>query len=204
MAGAPPTSRPEQKSRSDWETARTFSNRENWSVEEYLDLNGNYLIEYINGRIEVLSMPKYSHQMIVLYLCNLLRAVVMPRNLGKVAISPFKIHISETEYREPDISFMSIEHLGRTNDDFWVGADLVMEVVSADDRNRDLVTKRAVYARAGIPEYWIVDPRDSRIIVLKLVGIQYEIHGVYGHSQIATSNLLPGFEVNVTAALSAE
>jgi Uma2 family endonuclease len=128
----------------------------------------------------------------------------MPRNLGKVAISPFKVHISETEYREPDVTFMSTDHFDRTNDDFWIGADLVMEVVSEDDRRRDLVTKRAVYARAGIPEYWIVDPRDAQSTVLKLAGDCYEVHGEFQAGQVATSSLLPGFEVDVTAALAAK
>jgi Uma2 family endonuclease len=187
-----------------WEIARIFPSQGNWSVDEYLALNGNYLIEFIDGRIEVLPMPKFSHQMIVLFLCNILRAFVMPRNLGKVVMSPFKVHISETEYREPDVAYMSTDHFDRTNEDFWMGADLVMEVVSEDDRRRDLVTKRAVYARAGIPEYWIVDPRDARITVLKLAGDFYEVHGEFQPGQIATSNLLPEFSVDVTAALAAQ
>ena len=40
----------------------------------------------------------------------------------------------------------------------WTGADLVIEVVSPDDPDLDLVVKRQEYAQAGIPEYWIVDP----------------------------------------------
>ena len=52
------------------------------------------------------------------------------------------------------------------------GADLAIEVVSegAEARERDLETKRAEYARAGISEYWIVDPQESRITVLTLDG----------------------------------
>jgi Uma2 family endonuclease len=48
----------------------------------------------------------------------------------------------------------------RVTDEYWEGADLVMEVVSShdEDRRRDLVVKREEYARAGIAEYWIVDP----------------------------------------------
>jgi Uma2 family endonuclease len=49
------------------------------------------------------------------------------------------------------------------------GADLVIEVLSKD-RDRDLQMKRLEYAQAGIPEYWIGDPRDQRITVLRLAG----------------------------------
>lgn len=69
-----------------------------------------------------------------------------------------------------------------------------MEVVSTD-RQHDLVTKRAEYARAGIPEYWIVDPQERRITVLSLDGDAYREHGSWGPGQTADSSSLPGFAV---------
>jgi Uma2 family endonuclease len=54
---------------------------------------------------------------------------------------------------------MKAEHRNRRTFDYWEGADLVVEIVNRDDPARDLETKRAEYAEAGIPEYWIVDPR---------------------------------------------
>jgi len=84
-----------------------------------------------------------------------------------------------------------------------VGADLVMEVVSPDDPQRDLVTKREEFAEAGITEYWIVDPRNSHITVLDLEGTQYAVHGKFKPGQKAISRLLPGFSVDVTAVFAA-
>ena len=78
-----------------------------------------------------------------------------------------------------------------------------MEVVSDDDRRRDLETKRQEYAQAGIPEYWIVDPRLKRITVLWLDGAAYSVHGEFAEGTEATSRLLEGFKVNVAAALAA-
>ena len=86
---------------------------------------------------------------------------------------------------------------------FWSGADLVGEVVSPDDPGRDLVRKRQEYARAGIPEYWIVDPMAQHIIVLQLVGSTYREHGVFTRGTQATSALLPGFTVAVDTILDA-
>ncbi|MDB5291432.1 MAG: hypothetical protein JWL69_2673, partial [Phycisphaerales bacterium] len=82
--------------------------------------------------------------------------------------------------------------------------DLVMEVVSEDGCRRDLEEKRRDYALAGIPEYWIVDPREQSITVLTLSGKQYIVAGEAHNGQKAASVLLKGFEVDVTAALSAE
>jgi Uma2 family endonuclease len=74
-----------------------------------------------------------------------------------------------------------------------------MEVISPDDPKRDLVEKRREYAQAGIPEYWLIDPRQQTITVLALGEDSYNVHGVYNHSQQATSSLLPGFVVDVSA-----
>ena len=74
-----------------------------------------------------------------------------------------------------------------------------MEVVSGSpaDRDRDLVRKRRDYALAGIPEYWIVDPQEEVIYVLRLEGKEYVEHGRLTAGDVATSALLPGFTVPV-------
>ena len=102
------------------------------------------------------------------------------------------------QYREPDIVYLSAERLKATQQ-YPDGADLVMEVVSEGEeaRERDFVQKREEYAKAGIPEYWIIDPRQREIHVLALEGDAYVEHGVFNDGQVATSELLKNFTVNV-------
>ncbi|MGH2522589.1 MAG: Uma2 family endonuclease, partial [Anaerolineales bacterium] len=97
------------------------------------------------------------------------------------------------------VVFMLAEHAARRHEQFWEGADLVMEVVSDDDRRRDVETKRFEHARAGIPEYWMVDPTPGRIIVLRLEGERYLVHGEFERGAQAQSALLAGFSVDVAA-----
>ena len=78
-----------------------------------------------------------------------------------------------------------------------------MEVVSDDDPNRDHVRKRAEYAKAGIKEYWIVDPRDRTVAVLLLKGKKYQERGVFEDGEAATSAVLPGFAVDVAEVFGA-
>jgi Uma2 family endonuclease len=106
--------------------------------------------------------------------------------------------------REHDVVFMLADNRTRCGEDCWDRADLVMEIVSPDDPDRDLEVKRVEYARAGIPEYWIVEPVAKRITVLKLKGKRYVVHGEFGKGEKATSALLPGFSVEVSAALKTE
>jgi Uma2 family endonuclease len=85
------------------------------------------------------------------------------------------------------------------------GADLVVEVVSEGEksRERDLVTKRAEYAKAEISEYWIVDPEEQNITVLVLDQGSYGLHGKFGQNETATSVLLSGFQVRVADVFAA-
>jgi Uma2 family endonuclease len=170
-----------------------------WTEDEYMALNAQRGFEFSDGFIERLPMPTNSHQVILFLLARALSAFVEPRRLGSVLPAGIRVRLRPGKVREPDVTFMSSAHSDRIGEDCWEGADLVMEVVSngAEDRKRDLIDKRAEYAEAGIPEYWIVDPKPRTITVLKLKGKKYAVHGRFGRGRKATSALLPGFEVDV-------
>jgi len=121
------------------------------------------------------------------------------RIVASPCVAPLRVRVREGNYCEPDVMFMLTEHRERRTPRFWHGADLVMEVVSEDDPARDLIHKRSDYAAAGIPEYWIVDPRDRSVTVLSLdpATSAYAEAGRYVGEQLAVSILIPGFEVNV-------
>jgi Uma2 family endonuclease len=189
-----------------WEIARLYPAQGYWSEREYLNLDVERWVEFSNGFVEFLPTPTLNHQFILQALYRLLYAFATSAGLGKVVTAGYKVKLWEDKYRVPDLVFVRSDRLSRMVKDFTVGADLVMEIVSASDsdRHRDLMEKRAEYARAGIPEYWIVDPQEGRITVLTLDGDKYVEHGVFARGDRATSRLLPGFEVDVTAVLDAE
>jgi len=85
------------------------------------------------------------------------------------------------------------------------GADLIMEVLSEGEQNRqrDLVKKKREYAQADVPEYWVIDPEDRRMIVFTRQNREYRIHGEFTSGQTVTSALLPEFEVPVDAVFAA-
>jgi Uma2 family endonuclease len=188
-----------------WDIARLFPDQGAWSEEDYLALQTNQLVEFVDGSIEVLPMPTTSHQLIVQCLSNLLLAFVSARGLGRVLFAPLRVQLGKNKYREPDVVFMLATHASRIGEGFWRGADLVMEVLSADpqDRKRDLVTKRTEYAKAGIAEYWIIDPPEHRITVLRLQAKRYVTFGEWTRTQQACSALLPEFQVDVESVFAA-
>jgi len=162
------------------------------------------LVEYSCGYVEVLAIANDPHQAIVAYLYEMLLLFVRVGRLGTVRFSPLPMKTREENYREPDILFMKAEHDHRRTQEYWMGADLVMEVVSNNDRGRDLDKKRGEYAQASIPEYWIVDPMLGEITVLTLAGDRYEAAGAYKAGAQASSVLLPGFVVDVSATFAAK
>ncbi len=169
-----------------------------WSEENYLWLTDHTtrLLEFTDGYIEVLPMPTDEHQTILLLLYEQLVAFLRPRG-GKVLVAPLRLKIRDRKYREPDILLVRSATDPRRQNRFWLGADLVLEVVSPDKPERDLIDKRGDYAEAHIPEYWIVNPQRETVTVLHLEGAAYVEHGVFGRGFEATSVLLDGFSVNV-------
>lgn len=185
-----------------WEIARLFPAQGHWTPDDYLTLDTNLRVEFSHGIVEVQEMPTEAHQLIIAYLYGRLQAFTAASHLGITLFAGIRVLLAPGKFREPDIVFMHHDHADRRGQQSWQGADLVMEVVS-DDRERDLVTKRREYAQAGIPEYWIVDPRDRQILVLRLAGDSYVVHAAAGLGETATSALLPGFSVTVADVFEA-
>ena len=199
-------------SRPTWEVAYLFPAQGHWSERDYLALEGicgdKIRVELSRGRLDVLPVPTILHQLILDFFYDLLNEYVRPRGLGRVLTSGVRVRVKPRKrhgFREPDVAYMNAERAKRQRNDYWDGADLVMEVVSGDakDRRRDLVTKVKEYALAGIPEYWVIDPDQKFIRVHALAGAAYRLHGEFRPGDTATSVLLPGFTVGVDAVFAA-
>ena len=76
--------------------------------------------------------------------------------------------------------------------------DIIVEILSTD-RNRDLVRKRRIYAEAGVPEYWPIDPRNDTVTQLELRDGEYIERAVLGSDDILTTPLLPGLTIPLAA-----
>jgi Uma2 family endonuclease len=176
-----------------------------WSEEQYLWLTDltNCLIEFTDGYIEVLPMPTDRHQTILLFLYARFQFYLQSVG-GKVLVAPLRLRIREQHYREPDLLLLRDARDPRRQDRYWLGADLVVELVSPDNPERDLVQKRRDYAAAAIPEYWIVDLQRETITVLRLAGGGYVEHRIFGRGSQAASALLEGFAVDVSAPFDAD
>ena len=174
-----------------------------WTEALYLKLTDrcNRLIEFTDGHLDILPMPTTQHQAVLKSLFLAFHAFVGARG-GAVFFAPLRLRIRPGKFREPDLLMLLRTDDPRRQDDFWLGANLVVEVVSRGDAHRDTVDKRADYAEAAIPEYWIVDPHDETVTVLTLADGEYEEHGVFRSGDSASSAHLPEFSVAVRDILA--
>ena len=175
-----------------------------WQETAYLWLtdHSNRLVELTDGYLEILPMPTEEHQCISAHLYGLLLACLQARG-GKVLYAPLRLRVRAGAFREPELLLVRDTADARRGNRFWTGADLVVEVVSPDHPERDLVDKRRDYAAAQIPEYWIVDPLTATVTVLVLEGGSYREHGTFRRGTRADSVLLQGFSADVGAIFDA-
>jgi Uma2 family endonuclease len=189
-----------------WAVAARFPDQGEWTEARYLALpEGFPRLELSGGFLEVLPMPTHRHQAVLTAL--LLVLIEHARRVSGWALpAGIRLRLGDGRFREPDVAFLSRANADKKRDEYWTGADLVVEVVSggADDQARDYVVKRREYAEAGIAEYWIADPISESFTVLVLDGAEYREHGVFRRGDRAASATLAGVTIDVSAVLDAD
>ena len=171
----------------------------NWSEAEYLALTDHTQrrIEFTDGYLEPLPMPTDLHQSIIQFFALALVVFLSPLG-GKVHFAPIRLRIRPGKFREPDLLLVKSARDRRRRNRYWTGADMTIEVVSENKPERDIVDKRHDYAEGNVPEYWIVNPFNETITVLRLENGAYVEHGIFRRGEQATSVILPGFVANVS------
>lgn len=155
------------------------------------------LAELIDGEIFMSVAPRVPHQGVILNLAMALTTFAHPKRLGRVVLSPMDVHLPSGDIVEPDLIFVRRENLAIIQD--WVRGvpDLLVEVLSPSHPERDLIVKRGLYARNGVGEYWIVDPADRSVQILKLSGNRYEPAGYRKGDQALATGMIPGLALIV-------
>lgn len=187
-----------------WEAAYFFPPQGRWSEEDFLQFHTNRMAELVDGRLEILPMPTWLHQLIVKFLTKKIDETILQGAGGAVLFAPLPTKLFPGTIREPDILYVAAENLPKPDEKYPSTIDLAMEVVSegAEARKRDYEDKRIDYAKAGVREYWIVDPEQSLVSVLTLNGSEYETVQECRPGDSARSLLLSGLTIAVNDILA--
>lgn len=143
------------------------------TADELLVLpNSRYGYELVRGKLKKYMSGGNLHGIIIGGLARLISNYVYENNLGETpaAETGYKIFFDPDTVRAPDISFISKEKLmriGITEKFFPAAPDLAVEVVSPNDREKDIQGKIADYLIADVPLIWIVRPRNQTVTVYR-------------------------------------
>ena len=180
-----------------------------WSEAEFcLVSERGRLVELSDGNIEIPPRPADTHQLLLMRLSFALHAYVVAHRLSEVRFAPHPVRLWEGKIREPDFMFMSAAHAGRIGK-YWGVPDLVGEIVSPGGEITDRRIKRAEYAQAGIPEYWIVEPEAKTIELLRLLedpsaSRAYGAGRIFTATEMLVSPTLPGFSLALAELFAPE
>lgn len=171
------------------------------TVEDYLALpEGGPPCQLIEGEIFMSPAPRPWHQDLLFRVAKAIDNHVSDQALGRVYVAPVDVILDNENAYQPDILYISKARANIVRDDGIFGApELCAEILSPSNRQFDLTAKRAVYARCGVLEYWIVDPDAKTVSVYSLQSDAAQPVAVFTDAGILASPLLPGFQLSVGA-----
>jgi Uma2 family endonuclease len=148
-------------------------------MEVYKMLPEGTLAEVINGQLYMSPAPNTNHQRVSGKIEFLLRSYVENHSLGEIFDAPYDVYLDEENNAvQPDIIFVSTQNSYIVKSHGIVGVpDLIVEFLSPSNNTHDLVTKKELYEKFGVKEYWIIDPSTKESIVYKLESNQYTLAG---------------------------
>jgi len=153
--------------------------------------------ELIDGELIVTAAPATRHQRVVAKLVLRL-GTYCEANGGDVLPAPYDVYFSDTNVVEPDVIYVRPENRGRFEKKFIRSApDLVIEVSSPSTRRLELVRKRELYERFGVPEYWFVDLDADRVEVYRLDQGRYGGPLLVGRGDVLESPVVPGLTLDI-------
>jgi Uma2 family endonuclease len=171
-----------------------------WRYEDYLNLpDDGRRYEIIEGVLYMAAAPSLDHQFVVSELLRQIGNHVLEQKLGYVLTAPFEVHLAEgTRPVQPDLLYIKQEHWPGQGAKFFEGApDLVIEVLSVGTSRRDRVAKFTAYEQAGVPEYWIANPKTRSVEVFTLSGQEYALIGEFVGEDLIMSKVLLTLQIQV-------
>jgi Uma2 family endonuclease len=158
--------------------------------------------QVIEGELIGSPSPNFRHQDTVWRLGKLLREFAEANKLGVVVGAPMDVILEPNTIVQPDLLFIHSDHLEIIGDVIEGAPDLCIEVLSPGTGLHDRYAKKAVYARCGVPEYWIVDPEREKVSVFERDGDTYVVRVEATGDPVVTSGVLTGFQIAARSAFA--
>lgn len=155
------------------------------------------LAELLDGEIFMVPAPIPEHQRVSGKLYSLLLRFVERNQLGEIFFSPIDVFLDERNVVQPDLIFISKARNSIVREKRIEGApDWVAEILSEGNAYHDLKTKKKLYEKHGVLEYWIVDPMERSVEVFSNGESGFKLIASSGSGKIASA-VLGGFSIEI-------
>ena len=174
------------------------------TIEEFWALPESMLpVEYINGEIIMAPTPTFRHQTVLRNIFRMLDEFVLRTKIGSILLSPLDVVLPSGNVVQPDAFFLTNEETESADEANRVhGApSFLVEVLSPGSIKHDTLTKRKLYERNGVREYWIVDPKAKTIAQMIRRDEHFELTEL-AEGDTIKSVVLDGFETTVGALVN--
>jgi Uma2 family endonuclease len=181
-------------------TEHEWPSQGKWTYEDYRRLpDDGWRYEVIEGELYMSPAPEPIHQEYGGEMFAALRDFGKMHDAGKAYMAPIDVILSEFATPvQPDVLFIVKSRLHIVKKGHIEGApDIIAEILSPSNWIIDRREKFDIYAKAGVREYWIVNPMVRTIELFVLREGRYELIGKYSVGETVRSEVLPGFEVKV-------
>lgn len=168
-----------------------------YTEEDYYNLPEDVRAELIDGQIYYQAAPGLIHQTISGELHTAINNYIKSKKRScRVFAAPFAVKLfdSGSTIVGPDISVIC-DRAKLTDRGCFGTPDWIIEIISPGNPEHDLIYKLGLYARAGVREYWIADPRSETILVYYLEQKNFEIRAYSFESKIKV-NIFDDFEID--------
>ena len=136
-----------------------------YTVADYEQLPEGAPYQLIDANLIDRPSPTSTHQEIAFKLTLKLGNFVEKHQLGKVYFAPLDVHLDEHNVFQPDILFIANDRLHIVKDVVRGAPDMVIEILSPATAYYDLISKKRLYGKHGVSEYWIIDPKEGFVEV---------------------------------------
>lgn len=150
--------------------------------------------EWVDGKVILMSPSNVEHDELSIWLIRLLGDYVDEHNLGSIYQNIFVRFAGQHRRRVPDLLFVAADRRDLLKPTYLDGPpDLLIEIVSPDSQSRDRREKYLEYEKAGVREYWIVDPLSKTVEVFRLEKKKFQ--RIEETAGVIASIVLKGFRI---------
>ena len=169
-----------------------------YTYADYCEWDDDKRWELIDGVPYAMAAPSLNHQEVLLQLASEINNFLIGK-LCRVIIAPFDVRLNadygDDTVVQPDL--LVVCDMSKLNKNSCVGApDMVVEIISQSSSMRDRFIKFNKYLKAGVREYWIIEPESKLVSIHLLRGGQYYVNS-YSGDDVAPVHVLDGCTINL-------